>query len=243
MLLTHFLNAIPCNAKLTRACACSVGCVEFNRDFREASQENLSIDYTALNTLFAANDPAKRKQGTDAAAKPQGEKKKKQVGFQLQPAHHKGGEGGGRPTQTHSQVYRYTHTRTLTQRQRHRDKHTPFLLAVPWIQEVTLLDPKTSFNANIVLTSMHTNVDGVLAALEELKEGDERLPEHVVRSLNKLLPGPEDVQVLQSYDGDLSLLNGAERFLCRLIKVCVCCVCVCVVCGCGCGGCVLPVVV
>ena len=131
MLLTHFLNAIPCNAKLTRACACSVGCVEFNRDFREASQENLSIDYTALNTLFAANDPAKRKQGTDAAAKPQGEKKKKQVGFQLQPAHHKGGEGGGGP---HRHTHRCTDTRTPAHSHRDRDIETntrPFCLRCP----------------------------------------------------------------------------------------------------------------
>ncbi|EGD83326.1 hypothetical protein PTSG_12100 [Salpingoeca rosetta] len=53
----------------------------------------------------------------------------------------------------------------------------------------------------------------------KLKRQSTRLPEHVVRSLHKLLPGDEDVAMLNAFDGDPAQLNNAERFLYKLVKI------------------------
>ena len=40
-----------------------------------------------------------------------------------------------------------------------------------------------------------------------------------LRGLLKILPTPDEVDVLNSYDGDPARLGGAERLMVRLIKV------------------------
>lgn len=66
---------------------------------------------------------------------------------------------------------------------------------------------------------MHADTNEVLEALDDLRPGDKRLSDTIVRCLSKLLPSSDDEKMLKEYDGDMQRLNNAERFLCRLVKV------------------------
>uniref|UniRef100_A0A914WWS6 FH2 domain-containing protein n=1 Tax=Plectus sambesii TaxID=2011161 RepID=A0A914WWS6_9BILA len=83
---------------------------------------------------------------------------------------------------------------------------------------VNLLASKRSLNVNIFLKQFRgPAVDALIADLQAgagAKIGLERL-----RALAKTLPDQQEIDILQSYTGDISRLGNAERFFLQLIKV------------------------
>lgn len=83
--------------------------------------------------------------------------------------------------------------------------------------QINLIDNKRSMNVNIFLRQFRTtNVDLVncLRSGDSQKLGPERL-----RSLLKVLPEPEDIQLLSAFAGDRTQLGSAEKFYLELMAL------------------------
>ncbi|OQR72734.1 inverted formin-2-like, partial [Tropilaelaps mercedesae] len=87
-------------------------------------------------------------------------------------------------------------------------------------QEVTLLDGKRSLNISIFLKQFRftaSQQDSIASMIRKgmyQEIGSERL-----RGLLKILPEPEEIELLNNFDGDIAKLGPAEQFLLQLIHV------------------------
>mmetsp|Transcript_71482 Transcript_71482/g.98994 ORF Transcript_71482/g.98994 Transcript_71482/m.98994 type:complete len:576 (-) Transcript_71482:409-2136(-) len=73
-----------------------------------------------------------------------------------------------------------------------------------------LLDQKTANNTSIALSRFKMDVGDIAAALKSGQEG--RLNADQLASLLAILPSPEDIELVQGYDGPAEALNKAELF-------------------------------
>ena len=85
-------------------------------------------------------------------------------------------------------------------------------------QVVNLLDGKRSMQINIVLKNFNPlSAADVLHAISTLDSNV--LSEERICGLQKILPEPEEAEMVRSYDGEIALLGDAERYFLNLIKV------------------------
>lgn len=81
---------------------------------------------------------------------------------------------------------------------------------------VTLLDPKTANNTAIALSKIKAAPEDVAAAL--LAGDDKVLTGDILQSLQGILPTPEDVELVQGWDG-VGKLGKAEEFFLAIAQV------------------------
>ncbi|XP_022646402.1 inverted formin-2-like isoform X1 [Varroa destructor] len=87
-------------------------------------------------------------------------------------------------------------------------------------QEVTLLEGKRSLNISIFLkqfrfpTVQQESIASMIRKGMHQEIGAERL-----RGLLKILPEPEEIELLNNFDGDIAKLGPAEQFLLQLIHI------------------------
>merc|ERR1719232_997045 len=83
--------------------------------------------------------------------------------------------------------------------------------------EINLLDGKRSLNINIFLKQFRSSNEDII---EMVVNGDfhEFEPEKL-RGLMKILPEPDEIEMLKSWEGDTKKLGNAERFILQLINV------------------------
>lgn len=83
--------------------------------------------------------------------------------------------------------------------------------------EVALLDPKKSMNVNIFLRQFRKPNDVII---ELIKTGDTRgVGVEKLKGLMNLLPGADEVETLQNYEGEINKLGNAEQFFLGLIQL------------------------
>ncbi|KAK1440006.1 hypothetical protein QVD17_05831 [Tagetes erecta] len=80
---------------------------------------------------------------------------------------------------------------------------------------VQIIDPKKAQNLSILLKALNVTTNEVSDAL---KEGNE-LPIELIQTLLKMAPTGEEELKLRLYNGDMSRLGTAERFLKRLVEI------------------------
>ncbi|KAI3768918.1 hypothetical protein L6452_00014 [Arctium lappa] len=80
---------------------------------------------------------------------------------------------------------------------------------------VQIIDSKKAQNLSILLKALNVTTNEVCDAL---KEGNE-LPVELIQTLLKMAPTGEEELKLRLYNGDLSRLGTAERFLKRLVEI------------------------
>ncbi|XP_071736650.1 formin-like protein 3 [Rutidosis leptorrhynchoides] len=85
----------------------------------------------------------------------------------------------------------------------------------PTFQYVQIIDPKKAQNLSILLKALNVTTEEICDAL---KEGNE-LPAELVQTLIKMAPTTDEEQKLRMYNGDISHLGTAERFLKTLIEI------------------------
>ncbi|KAL4554922.1 hypothetical protein LXL04_037531 [Taraxacum kok-saghyz] len=85
----------------------------------------------------------------------------------------------------------------------------------PSSKMVQLIDGKKAQNLSILLKALNVTTNEVCDAL---KEGNE-LPLELIQTLIKMAPTNEEEMKLRLYDGDLSRLGAAEKFLKRLVEI------------------------
>ncbi|XP_021352107.1 inverted formin-2-like isoform X2 [Mizuhopecten yessoensis] len=94
---------------------------------------------------------------------------------------------------------------------------TPLVRRHSGASEIALLDPKKSMNVNIFLKQFRKPIEVVV---ELVKMGDSRaFGVEKLKSLLKILPGHDEVEMLQNFDGDYKRLGEAEKFFSHLIKL------------------------
>ncbi|XP_076928294.1 uncharacterized protein LOC143592215 [Bidens hawaiensis] len=80
---------------------------------------------------------------------------------------------------------------------------------------VQIIDPKKAQNLSILLKALNVTTNEVCDAL---KEGSE-LPVELIQTLLKMAPTGEEELKLRLYDGDMSRLGAADRFLKHLVEI------------------------
>ncbi|KAI3787768.1 hypothetical protein L2E82_00179 [Cichorium intybus] len=80
---------------------------------------------------------------------------------------------------------------------------------------VQIIDAKKAQNLSILLKALNVTTNEVCDAL---KEGNE-LPVELIQTLLKMAPTGEEEMKLRLYNGDLSRLGTAEKFLKRLVEI------------------------
>ncbi|XP_035844369.1 formin-like protein 5 isoform X2 [Helianthus annuus] len=85
----------------------------------------------------------------------------------------------------------------------------------PTFQYIQIIDPKKAQNLSIQLRALNVTTEEIRYAL---KEGNE-LPAELLQTLIKTAPTPDEELKLRMYNGDLSHLGTAERFLKMLIEI------------------------
>ncbi|XP_065351487.1 uncharacterized protein LOC135946924 isoform X2 [Cloeon dipterum] len=83
--------------------------------------------------------------------------------------------------------------------------------------EITLLDGKKSLNVNIFLKQFKSSHEDIVKLVQEVQPDD--IGAERMRTLLRLLPELDELEMLTSFDGDKNRLGTAEAFLLRLIKV------------------------
>ncbi|XP_060576216.1 inverted formin-2-like isoform X2 [Ruditapes philippinarum] len=85
------------------------------------------------------------------------------------------------------------------------------------VHEVTLFDPKKGMNLNIFLKQLRKPNDVVI---KQIKEGDAKnLGIEKLKGLMKLLPLPDEIEMIRGYEGDTERLGQAEKFFHQLIQL------------------------
>ncbi|XP_018014866.1 uncharacterized protein LOC108671794 isoform X3 [Hyalella azteca] len=83
--------------------------------------------------------------------------------------------------------------------------------------QINLLDGKRSLNVNIFLRQFRVPNEEIL---ELLREGDHaEFGAEKLRNLLKLLPSPDEAEMLRNFDGPCNKLGKAEQFLIALMKL------------------------
>ncbi|KAJ9551331.1 hypothetical protein OSB04_015376 [Centaurea solstitialis] len=85
----------------------------------------------------------------------------------------------------------------------------------PGFQFIQIIDPKKAQNLSILLKALNVTTEEICDAL---KEGNE-LPVELVQTLIKMAPTADEELKLRMYNGNLSQLGTAERFLKLVIEV------------------------
>nr|XP_043629081.1 formin-like protein 5 [Erigeron canadensis] len=85
----------------------------------------------------------------------------------------------------------------------------------PTFQYIQIIDPKKAQNLSILLKALNVTTEEICDAL---KDGNE-LPAELVQTLIKMAPTADEELKLRMYNGDLSHLGTAERFLKMLIEI------------------------
>ncbi|PIN02455.1 Rho GTPase effector BNI1 [Handroanthus impetiginosus] len=85
----------------------------------------------------------------------------------------------------------------------------------PSSQFFQIIDPKKSQNLSILLKALNVTTEEVFDALEEGNE----LPSELIQTLLKMAPSAEEELKLRLYNGNLSQLGPAERFLKALVEI------------------------
>lgn len=80
-----------------------------------------------------------------------------------------------------------------------------------------LLDGKRSLNVNIFLKQFRSSNDDIIQLIREGSHDD--IGAEKLRGLLKLLPEIDELEMLRAFDGDISKLGNAEKFLLQLIQV------------------------
>ncbi|XP_062592916.1 inverted formin-2-like, partial [Saccostrea cucullata] len=83
--------------------------------------------------------------------------------------------------------------------------------------EILLLDTKRSMNVNIFLKQFKCSHDEIMSMIEAGDVnviGQERL-----RGLQKILPEPDEVNMIKGFEGDKEKLGNAEKFFLKLIQL------------------------
>ncbi|KAL3850812.1 hypothetical protein ACJIZ3_012694 [Penstemon smallii] len=85
----------------------------------------------------------------------------------------------------------------------------------PLTQYIKIIDPKKAQNLSILLKALNVTTEEVCDALEEGNE----LPSELIQTLLKMAPTAEEELKLRLYNGELSQLGTAERFLKVLVDI------------------------
>ncbi|KAI3497018.1 hypothetical protein L1887_39399 [Cichorium endivia] len=85
----------------------------------------------------------------------------------------------------------------------------------PAFQYIQIIDPKKAQNLSILLKALNVTTEEICDALTEGNE----LPAELVQTLIKMAPTSDEELKLRMYNGDLSHLGTAERFLKPLIEI------------------------
>ncbi|KAI3702945.1 hypothetical protein L6452_28699 [Arctium lappa] len=85
----------------------------------------------------------------------------------------------------------------------------------PGFQYIQIIDPKKAQNLSILLKALNVTTEEICDAL---KEGNE-LPAELVQTLIKMAPTADEELKLRMYNGNLSQLGTAERFLKLVIEI------------------------
>ncbi|KVI02303.1 hypothetical protein Ccrd_019447 [Cynara cardunculus var. scolymus] len=85
----------------------------------------------------------------------------------------------------------------------------------PGFQYIQIIDPKKAQNLSILLKALNVTTEEICDAL---KEGNE-LPVELVQTLIKMAPTADEELKLRMYNGNLSQLGTAERFLKLVIEI------------------------
>ncbi|KAK4486862.1 hypothetical protein RD792_006170, partial [Penstemon davidsonii] len=93
------------------------------------------------------------------------------------------------------------------------NKDSPSFESPP--QLIQIIDPKKSQNLAILLKALNVTTEEVCDAL---KEGNE-LPAELIQTLLKMAPTSEEELKLRLYNGDVSNLGPAERFLKVMVEI------------------------
>ncbi|XP_055339989.1 LOW QUALITY PROTEIN: inverted formin-2-like [Paramacrobiotus metropolitanus] len=84
--------------------------------------------------------------------------------------------------------------------------------------EINLLDSKRSLNVNIFLKQFRTSHESVIEAIKTGKWEDKNGAEKLL-GLMRLLPESDETDMLRNYEGSISRLGAAEKFLLRLVQI------------------------
>ncbi|XP_076352422.1 uncharacterized protein LOC143247809 [Tachypleus tridentatus] len=84
-------------------------------------------------------------------------------------------------------------------------------------QEINLLDGKRSLNVNIFLKQFRSSNNAILDILRQ--GAHEEMGAEKLRGLMKILPEPDEVEMLRGFDGDKQRLGKAEEFLLQLVQL------------------------
>eukprot|EP01080_Neovahlkampfia_damariscottae_P012236 gene12236-5822_t len=88
---------------------------------------------------------------------------------------------------------------------------------------VNLLTPSRSYNVSIILKTIKLSPKKIYDAILEMEEGDDEdvdiLSEENIDSLIKICPTPEEIEMISTYSGDLSLLPDAEQFFLKIKEI------------------------
>ncbi|GFR84530.1 inverted formin-2 [Elysia marginata] len=83
--------------------------------------------------------------------------------------------------------------------------------------EISLLDPKRSMNVNIYLKQFRKNN---AAIVDMVRKGEARnIGVEKLKGLIKILPPSDEIELIQSFDGDPEKLGNAEKFFLKLMSV------------------------
>uniref|UniRef100_A0A7N0RJ11 Formin-like protein n=1 Tax=Kalanchoe fedtschenkoi TaxID=63787 RepID=A0A7N0RJ11_KALFE len=94
-----------------------------------------------------------------------------------------------------------------------RKKEAPSLDNVP--QYIKIIDPRKAQNLSILLRALNVTTEEVCDALQEGSE----LPAELIQTLIKMAPSADEELKLRLYNGEISQLGPAERFLKRLVEI------------------------
>ena len=84
-------------------------------------------------------------------------------------------------------------------------------------EKINLLDNKRSLNINIYLKQFRCTPDEIVVLLS--KNENQQLGLENLEGMLKILPDPNEIELLKMYQGDIHKLGEAEKFLFKLILV------------------------
>ncbi|XP_072040337.1 LOW QUALITY PROTEIN: uncharacterized protein [Amphiura filiformis] len=83
--------------------------------------------------------------------------------------------------------------------------------------EITMLDGKRSLHVNIFLKQFRSTNETIVSLIEGGKSGE--IGAEKLKSLLKIMPESDEVDMLRSFDGDFNKLGQAEKFYKMLIEI------------------------
>ncbi|XP_041463553.1 formin-J-like isoform X1 [Lytechinus variegatus] len=84
-------------------------------------------------------------------------------------------------------------------------------------QEINLLDSRRSLNINIFLRQFRTTNDAIIRLIADGRSNE--IGAEKLKSLLKILPENDEIEMLRSFDGDSVKLGQAEKFLISLVEI------------------------